>query len=263
MGRAVAERFGAVGERVSIIDLNREALPALEHELTGKGTSIAAFAADVRDPDAIDRAFGQAEARFGAVDVLAAAAGILDGALTLDDAAPAVWRNHIDINLSGVFHSNRCAARSMIKGGKRGRILNWSSLASRIGLRGYAAYCASKAGVEALTRVLAVELGKYGITVNAIALGPVATPMIGHDASSSRARAELPAGQIAEPAEVATLAEFLVSPANRFMTGSIIEFSGGLEAVRGSWTEAQLPERFRVLHNRTIDPALLRDDVAG
>jgi NAD(P)-dependent dehydrogenase (short-subunit alcohol dehydrogenase family) len=251
MGLAAAETFAGLGARVTILDVDEERLRAAADRLD------AHFAVcDVRSEESVDAAFASAEERLGSVWVLAAAAGVLDGALTLDAAAPEVWRQAIDVNLTGVYLTNRRAALSMRRAGEGGRIVNWSSLASAMGLRGYAAYCASKGGVESLTRVLAVELGAYGITVNAIVLGPVATPMLGFDAGDDRERAELPAGRVAEPAEVAQLAAFVASDAG-YLTGACIEFSGGLGAARGSFPLDELPERFARLHGREIDPALL------
>jgi 3-oxoacyl-[acyl-carrier protein] reductase len=254
MGRAAAELFARLGARVTMLDNDEEHLHAAQRAFDP--AEVHAVACDVRSEASVDAAFGAAEAHFGPVWALAAAAGVLDGALTLDPAASDVWRHVLDVNLTGVFLTNRRAALSMVEGGVGGRIVNWSSLASAIGLRGYAAYCASKGGVESLTRVLAVELGPYGITVNAIVLGPVATPMIGIGADDDRTRTELPAGRVAEPGEVAGLAAFVASDAG-YLTGACLEFSGGLGAARGSFPLDVLPHRFARLHGRRIDPRLL------
>jgi NAD(P)-dependent dehydrogenase (short-subunit alcohol dehydrogenase family) len=255
MGLAAAETFAGLGARVSMLDNVEERLRSAKHAPEERGADVEAIVCDVRSERSVDAAFTSAEDRFGPVWVLAAAAGVLDGALALDSAAPEVWQRVIDVNLNGVFHTNRRAAASMCRGGG-GRIINWSSLASAIGLRGYAAYCVSKAGVESLTRVLAAELGVYGITVNAIVLGPVATPMLAIGVDDDRGREDLPAGRMAEPAEVAAVAAFVALDAG-YMTGSCLEFSGGLGAARGSFPLELLPERFARLHGREIDAALL------
>jgi NAD(P)-dependent dehydrogenase (short-subunit alcohol dehydrogenase family) len=257
MGRAVAQTFGRLGAHVSILDNDEPGLHSLERDLAGSGISVESIACDVRSQSGVEAAFAQAERRFGSVWILAAAAGVLDGAVALDAAAPDVWERVIGINLTGVFLTNRRAAESMRQAGAGGRIVNWSSLASAIGLRGYGAYCASKAGVEALTRVLAVELGPHKITVNALVLGPVATQMIGVGPDDDRERSGLPAGRMAEPVEVAELVAFLASDACSFMTGTCLEFSGGLGAVRGSWSAEELAERLPRLHGRRVDPELL------
>ncbi len=257
MGFAAAERFATLGARVTMLDHDAGRLLAAQRRLEDRGFAINAATCDVRSEVEVDDTFTEAEERLGPVRILAAAAGVLDGTLTLDSAAPEVWHRVLDVNLTGVYLTNRRAADSMRRAGVGGRIVNWSSLASAIGLRGYAAYCASKGGVESLTRVLAVELGPYGITVNALVLGPVATPMIGIGTEGDRSREDLPVGRVAEPEEVAEVAAFVASDACTFMTGTCLEFSGGLGAARGSFPLDVLATRVRVLHGREVDPSLL------
>jgi 3-oxoacyl-[acyl-carrier protein] reductase len=257
MGFAAAEAFADLGARVSILDVAEDRLREAERAISERGVEVLAAQCDVSSRTSVDEAFTAAEERFGAVWALAAAAGVLDGALTLDAAAPDIWEHILAVNLTGVFLTNRRAAESMRREGAGGRIVNWSSLASNMGLRGYAAYSASKGGVESLTRVLAVELGSYGITVNALVLGPVATPMIGIGSDGERQRPDLPVGRVAEPGEVAQLAAFVASDAAAYMTGTCLEFSGGLGAARGTFSPDVLAVRLQRLHGRETDPELL------
>jgi NAD(P)-dependent dehydrogenase (short-subunit alcohol dehydrogenase family) len=256
MGLAFAHVLGDLNANVTIIDSSEDRLTTAERALAASGIDVHAVTCDVRNESLVDRAFEAAERRLGPVWGLAAAAGVLDGALTLDASASEVWERVIGVNLTGLFLTNRRAALSMFRAGHGGRIVNWSSLASSIGLRGYAAYCASKGGVEALTRALAAELGVFGIAVNAIVLGPVATAMIGIEDDQDRGRDDLPAGRVAEPAEVAALAAFMMADAG-YLTGACLEFTGGLGAARGSFPFDVLPERFARLHGREIDAELL------
>jgi NAD(P)-dependent dehydrogenase (short-subunit alcohol dehydrogenase family) len=254
MGFAAAESFADLGARVSILDVADDRLEEAQRALRERGVDVFAVRCDVRSRTSVDQAFTAAEARLGPVWALAAAAGVLDGALSLDAAAPDVWEQVLAVNLTGVYLTNRRAADSMRRARAGGRIVNWSSLASNMGLRGYAAYCASKGGVESLTRVLAVELGSYGITVNALVLGPVATLMIGIGSDGDRQRPDLPVGRVAEPGEVAQLAAFVASDAAAYMTGTCLEFSGGLGAARGTFSPEALVARLERLHGRVPDP---------
>jgi NAD(P)-dependent dehydrogenase (short-subunit alcohol dehydrogenase family) len=250
MGRATSLVFAAGGAKVSILDRDEPGAEATALSIRAAGGQATVAVCDVTSQSDVDRAFSEVEATYGPVYGLAAAAGVLDAAFTDEADAPEVFRRVMSVNVEGVYLTNRRAALSMIGGGQGGRIVNWSSLAARMGTRGHAAYCASKAAVESFTRVLAVEWAHHGILVNAVALGPVATPMLGMNADSDRGRAEIPLGRVAEPEQVAAIVAFLMGPDGSYVTGSVMDIDGGMNAARGSWSEEQARERLRRLHGR-------------
>jgi NAD(P)-dependent dehydrogenase (short-subunit alcohol dehydrogenase family) len=250
MGRATALRLARSGASVSLLDRDPDALKETGRLLDPIGSAHTAAVCDVTDPAQVDEAFNAFEAMFGPVYALAAAAGILGAAFALDEDAYDIHRKVMAVNVDGVFLTNRRAGHSMAGSGQGGRIVNWSSQAARQGARAHSAYSASKAAVEGLTRVLAVEWASYGIGVNAIALGPVATPMIGMTPEADRSRPDIPLGRMADPDEVAGLAQFLLSDDARYLTGAVIYFDGGMEAGRGTWDEAAARARLARLHQR-------------
>jgi NAD(P)-dependent dehydrogenase (short-subunit alcohol dehydrogenase family) len=140
------------------------------------------------------------------------------------------FRHVLDLNLTGAFVCAQRAARLMVDAGEGGRIINVTSVHEHIPLRDAAAYCAAKGGLGLLTKVMALELGEYGITVNAVAPGEIATPMTGaHDENpGDRERPGLPADRPGNAHEIAEAIAFLARPDARYMTGSSIVVDGGL-----------------------------------
>jgi NAD(P)-dependent dehydrogenase (short-subunit alcohol dehydrogenase family) len=140
------------------------------------------------------------------------------------------WQRVIDLNLTGAFACAQRAARIMVEAGKGGRIVNVTSVHEHIPLRGAAAYCAGKGGLGLLTKVMALELGEHGISVNAVAPGEIATPMTGAEDEDPAAeeRPALPAGRPGNAHEVAEAIAFLAHPDARYATGASIVVDGGL-----------------------------------
>jgi NAD(P)-dependent dehydrogenase (short-subunit alcohol dehydrogenase family) len=140
------------------------------------------------------------------------------------------WQQVIDLNLTGAFVCAQRAARIMVETGGGGRIVNVTSVHEHVPLRGAAAYCAGKGGLGLLTKVMALELGEHGISVNAVAPGEIATPMTDaedHDPSAED-RPALPAGRPGNAHEIAEAIAFLASPDARYATGTSIVVDGGL-----------------------------------
>ncbi|MCU0703555.1 MAG: 3-oxoacyl-ACP reductase FabG [Fimbriiglobus sp.] len=203
---------------------NTKDAEALATELSG-GPKVLALAADVRDAAQMERLTGEVKAAFGGIDVLVNNAGILKDRtlkkMTLDE-----WHAVIQTNLTGVFHGCKYGAEILRDGG---RIVNIASVAGLVGFPGQANYAAAKAGVIGLTRVLAKELAKRGITVNAVAPGVVETQMMADIRPEMRAEyvKQIPLGRFATTADIANAVLFLASGASGYITGQVLPVTGG------------------------------------
>jgi meso-butanediol dehydrogenase/(S,S)-butanediol dehydrogenase/diacetyl reductase len=237
IGRAVAERLAADGLAVSVADLPaaRDGLEALATGLGG-----AAHALDVADADAVDAAVDAHVARFGGLDVMVANAGVAVTAPLLE-TTDGQWRDTFAVNVLGVVHCYRAAARVMIDRGRGGRLVAAASVAAHRAGKWQSAYSASKFAVRGLSQSAAQELAEHGITVNVYSPGVVHTPMRESidDALSSRKRtppgselagmvAGIPLGRLETPADVAGVVSFLASPDAGYVTGQSIVVDGGM-----------------------------------
>jgi len=223
IGAAIARRFAAAGAAVVIADIDRAAT-----ESVAAGLGAVAVALDASDAAAAARAI----ADHGPFAILVNNAGI-DQHAFFTDTAPPEWRRLIAVNLESVLACTHAALPAMQSAGF-GRIVNVVSEAGRLGSRGGAVYAAAKGGVIAFTKSIARENARYGITANAIAPGPIRTPML--EAAVARGGEKLLAAmtgatllrRLGEPDEVAALAAFLASDAAGYITGETIGVSGGM-----------------------------------
>jgi acetoacetyl-CoA reductase/3-oxoacyl-[acyl-carrier protein] reductase len=216
IGRAVADALAAAGARVHGLDLARPEAPGwCFHEV------------DVRQPEQVDAAVALVLEREGRVDHLVNVAGITRDAMLwkLDEAD---WQAVLDVNLSGAFHTLRAVAPAM-REARRGRVVQIASINGLRGKAGQANYSASKAGLIALTRTAARELGRRGITVNAIAPGMIETAMSATlpPEVRERAMAEAALGRIGAPEDVVGAVLFLLSDAAAHVTGTVLPVDGG------------------------------------
>jgi 3-oxoacyl-[acyl-carrier protein] reductase len=232
IGRATAARFVAEGARVVGWD------PAFASGAAAAADgAIEAAPLDVADAAAVERATADVVERFGRIDVLINNAGIVrdaqlakwqDGALasTMSDAQ---WRAVIDVNLTGVFNCTRAVVPHMIRGGG-GVILTASSVVGLYGNFGQTNYVATKAGVIAMTRTWARELGRYGIRVNAVAPGFVATDIVSSMPDKVKAAmvAHTPIGRMGTPEDIADAYLWLASDRASFVHGAVLSVDGGL-----------------------------------
>jgi 3-oxoacyl-[acyl-carrier protein] reductase len=223
IGRRIAERFGAEGCEVVALDIAFPESPEVPAD------HLMRLEVDVTDLAAVEQAVQQAVDRFGRIDVLVNNAGILvDGAV--DEVDPEDWRRSFDVNVGGVFHCCR-AVVPVMKRQRAGRILNAASFAAIVPSVGSAAYAAAKAAVVQFTRVLASEVGPWSITANAYAPGMVPTAMNGFaemdEAAQSRLLDTLSLRRWERPDDVADLLCFLASDAAGYITGTLVDVSGG------------------------------------
>ena len=235
LGLEMARMCADNGAALALIDMNAEQLTAAATELRATGVRVETYAANVADETSVEQTFAAIAADFGGIDGLINNAGILrdglllkykDGQLT-GKMPLQQFQSVIDVNLTGVFLCGREAAALMVQTGRKGVIINMSSVA-RGGNMGQTNYAASKAGVVAMTVTWARELGRYGIRVGAIAPGVIRTAMT--DAMKPEARDRLvamkPVGRLGEAAEIAHTAKYIFE--NDFFTGRVIEIDGGI-----------------------------------
>ncbi|MGH8973642.1 MAG: SDR family NAD(P)-dependent oxidoreductase [Acidimicrobiia bacterium] len=220
IGAAVATRLAADGAEVIIGDLDLEAAEGHAKDIDARAVHL-----DVADPESARAAIGGA----GTLDILVNCAGIGDSGVWFTDVPPESWRRVIAVNLEGVFACTQAALPAMQQAGY-GRIVNIASEAGRMGAKTQAVYAATKGGVIAFTLSIARENARYGITVNAIAPGPIETPMLG--AMDERAVDIITRGvllrRLGTPAEVAAAVAFLASPEASYITGETLGVSGGM-----------------------------------
>ena len=225
IGRAVATSLAEAGAAVCVADRDGAGAERAAAELGGDALAVTV---DISDRTQVDALMEAVDRRFGRLDVLVnnAAHARYDFAVELADED---WDYTLGVSLTGTFSCAQRAARRMIETGG-GRIINITSMAARVGLARTVAYGSCKAAVEGMTRVLAVELAEYGVTVNAIAPGPVDTEF-SREVVSEAGRAErlsrMPGGRYGTPEEVAAAVLFLASPQASGITGATLAVDGG------------------------------------
>ncbi|MFD6451966.1 SDR family NAD(P)-dependent oxidoreductase [Nocardia sp. NPDC055165] len=230
IGGAISARLAADGASVAIFDLNGDAAKDAAAAIENAGGRAIGLPVDVTDRAAIDAGVAEVRARLGRPAVLVNSAGLtLDGPFL--EISAETWNRALAINLTGTFDCCQAVIPDMIEQGW-GRIVNISSSSVHSGAAGLAGYVAAKSGVVGLTKVLALEFAKRGITVNTIPPGFIDTPMLRHtvdrgfiDVEAQIART--PVGRIGTPADVAATCAFLVSEEAGYLTGQIIGVNGG------------------------------------
>ena len=229
IGRAIAVALGAAGAAVACAARSHDQVDAAAAEITAAGGRARALRLDVTRSEQIAAGVEEIEGALGPIDVLVNNAGI-----TMEKKTTAVtdedWDAVLATNLTSMFRCARAVAPGMMRL-ERGKIINIGSMYGIIGVPRYAAYCASKAAVDGLTRSLAAEWARHGIQVNCLAPGYMNTDISRAALADEKTRAlflsKIPARRIGEPEEVGALAVYLASPASDFMTGQTVYLDGG------------------------------------
>jgi len=238
IGRAVALRLARAGAAVACVDVDGDAAAMTAGEIGAAGGEAIAVGADVADPRAVDRAFDTVGAKLGGLDVLVNNAGITI-LKSFEESSLEEWDRTLAVNLRSMFLTCK-RALPLLRTSDAGAIVNLASMAALRFTVPHVPYAASKGGVVAFTRDLAVELAPDGIRVNAVAPGPIATQILGRLSDEQIAAAGLRflLGRIGKPEEVAEAVAFLASERAAYITGATLPVTGGAELA----TRALRPE---------------------
>jgi NAD(P)-dependent dehydrogenase (short-subunit alcohol dehydrogenase family) len=236
IGQATAVRFAAEGASVGVLDLVPEAAEQTVAMIDKEGGVARALAADVSDAAQVAGAVDALAAEHGRIDVLYNNAGV-DSRGSVAVAEEADWDRCFAVNVKGTFLTSRAALKHM---GEGGSIVNQASVAGLVGVMNFAAYCAAKGAVIALTRSMAVDLAARRIRVNVICPGTVFTPLMepmlvargegDMELGLARTLVKYPIGRLGDPEDIARVALFLASDEAAFMTGSVVAADGGMTA---------------------------------
>lgn len=231
IGRAICLELARAGADIFAVSRDGDDLDSLATEVVALGVRYGAGAVELGSAAAADYV-AQASATFGEIDVLVNNAGVARNA-PAEQATEADWDATFDTNLKGAFFCAQAIGRGMLARG-RGRIINITSAAALAALTDHAAYCASKAALGMLTKVLAIEWGPRGVTVNAVAPTVILTPMgervWGDPARAAPMLAKIPLGRFGQPVEVAGVVAFLASDLAALINGETIVVDGGYTA---------------------------------
>jgi NAD(P)-dependent dehydrogenase (short-subunit alcohol dehydrogenase family) len=233
IGLAIAREFAQRGANLALAGRNIKTLEHAAEELVQFGRSISVHSVDMADAQAVEQFCGAVLAAHGVPDILVNNAGVSPVYAPVERTSDADWDFLTGVNLSGVFYGCREFGRAMIGAG-RGNIINISSVAGHVGLEKQAAYCATKGGVEQMTKAMALDWATKGVRVNAIAYGFVATDLTqglrSHDTLSRQLLDRTPMGRFGDLSEVAGAAVFLASDASSYVTGTSVVVDGGWTA---------------------------------
>ena len=230
IGKAIVLKLAGAGAKVAFVYRSKTAeADALVAEIAALGGTAKAYQGDVADPETAGRIGAAVLAEFGRIDILVNNAGVIRDGLFVR-MEPSAWREVLATNLDGTFYFCKAVAEQMVFKQRSGRIVNISSVAGSHVNAGQANYSASKGAVNALTKVLAMEMGKRGITVNAVAPGFIETDM--SEAVRNKAgdiiKKAIPLNRLGIPDDIANVVLFLCGPAASYITGQVITVDGGL-----------------------------------
>lgn len=234
IGGAACRRFAREGARVAVLDLNQAAAESVAAAIRADGGQATAFLCDITDRASVDAAISALEAALGPIDVLVNNAG-WDVFKPFTKTEPADWQKLIAINLVGAMHMQHAVLPGMAAR-RRGRIVNIASDAARVGSSGEAVYAACKGGIVALSKTLAREHARHGITVNVVCPGPTDTALFdGYKKGAGNPEKlieaftrAIPLGRIGQPDDLPGAIAFFASDDAGYVTGQVLSVSGGL-----------------------------------
>ncbi|MDX3240184.1 3-oxoacyl-ACP reductase FabG [Streptomyces sp. ME03-5709C] len=233
IGAATAVRLAAEGRAVAVLDLDETACKDTVEQITKAGGRAVAVGADVSDEEQVEAAVARVAAELGAPTILVNNAGVLRDNLLFKMSA-ADWDTVMNVHLRGAFLMTRAVQKHMVDAGF-GRVVSLSS-SSALGNRGQANYSAAKAGLQGFTKTLAHELGKFGVTANAVAPGFIATDMtaataarigMGFEEFQAAAAGQIPVQRVGTPDDVANAIAFFTGDAAGFVSGQVLYVAGG------------------------------------
>lgn len=233
IGKGIAETFAEEGAKIAIIDINEEALNEVQSEFKEKGYTVLTLQANVVNAEEVEAAMEEVVSQFGSLDILVNNAGIIRDNL-LFKMTDSDWNQVIDVHLKGTFNASRAAQKYMVKQ-NYGRIINISST-SALGNPGQANYATVKAGIQGFTKTLAKEIGKFGITTNAVAPGFIETDMtkataervgIPFDEFVKGAASRIPVRRSGKPSDIANAVAFFADEKSSFVNGQVLYVAGG------------------------------------
>lgn len=231
VGRATAEHLARSGHRIAVLDLDGSAAEAAASEIRTSGATAIGCEADVADRGAVAAAYDQVRSALGPIEILITSAAV-SGFTRFRDITVEEWERTLRVNLTGTFHCIQLAVDDMVAGGW-GRVVTISSAAGQTASPRQAHYSASKGGVIAMTKTLAAELGRKGITVNSVAPFTVDTPMLreaqagGHLPPIETVTAMIPVGRLGTVDDIGATCAFLCSESAGYITGQVISPNGG------------------------------------
>ncbi len=261
IGRGIALALAAAGADVAVADVHPDPFAGeryyrLRQRVSGPEEAVStadavleagrraiSIAVDVADPDVVIEAVARCTAELGPPDILVNNAGVVNNIAYIADMSPDSWRQELQVNLSGMFHTVRATVPRMAERGW-GRVINVSSVSALTPGLGQPAYAASKAGVVGFTKAVAQEFGPGGVTANAILPGLIATPLVRSMPALLRDRtvSRTPVARLGEPEDIGALAAFLASPAAGFITATAIPCDGGLSGAPREGLDTPGPE---------------------
>ncbi len=228
-GKETALLFAKEGAEVALLDLNFAGAEEVAEEIRRSGGKALALQADVSDEASVKSAFARAFESLGVIDILINIAGFGRGGWNIQDLSLEQWQTLIDVNLQGVFLCCREVIPHMEKR-EYGKIVNIASICGQCGRKVAVDYAASKAGVIGLTRALAMQVAKYGVNVNAVAPGPILTPLFEKNYTPEQIKAltdTIPFRRMGTTLDVANLFLFLASDESGWITGECVAVNGG------------------------------------
>ncbi len=228
IGRSIALKLASLGGHVAVVDVNLEGAETVAGEIAGAGGTAKAYKLDISKADEATEVMKEVVADLGGIDILVNNAGITRDNLIIR-MSPDDWDRVIRVNLNGAFNCIRAVARTMMSQ-RYGRIVNISSIIGQVGNIGQANYAASKAGLIALTKTAARELGPRGITANAVAPGFIETAMTEtlSDKVKEDFAAKIMLRRLGSPDDVANVVAFLASDEGSYVTGQTVNVDGGM-----------------------------------